>query len=186
MRTIRTVVICSSLLLTAQWAGAQTLTPAASDVAVQTPAPAAKPAPMAAPAEKSWSPLLQGGLVFQSAHAGILFGGGVLASPFHANHDLGILGDLNFVRFGGANNWMGSANLVYEMKPSGATAHPYLGGGLAIVRSGAGTAKDTSGNFQILGGVSSQMSGGQSVRGEVRLIFTSNAVTTLLLAGIRF
>ena len=214
MRSMRIVLTCSSLLVPA-FAHAQGV-PQAGDMSVssdsaalagdQTAAPAAK---VATTSDTKIKYRLQGGLLFNNGRAGVDFGGGLGARPFH-NDALEIAGDLNLVRLGGANNWAGSANFLYNFPGDRGNMRPYAGAGVSIIHSGttanaayvfvtngfpnpnATTAATsgsgaTNGSIQLLGGVEVSLKNSRSAfRGEGRLIFTSGALTTMLLVGISF
>src|SRR5471032_2363066 len=64
------------------------------------PAPAARPA--AATGDRVIMPRLQAGLLFNNSQAGLIFGGGIGAKPFHTDM-WELVGDVNFVRINGLN-----------------------------------------------------------------------------------
>jgi hypothetical protein len=149
------------------------------------PAPAARPA-AAATGDRVIMPRLQAGLLFNNSQAGVIFGGGVGAKPFHTDM-WELVGDVNFVRINGLNSWNGSGDVQYDFPRAGHNMRPFAGGGLAISRSTVAGVGSTNANLQILGGAAFPMATHDSTfRAEGRIIFTTGHLTTILLAGISF
>ena len=119
-----------------------------------------------------------GGL-FKSGESGFILGAGLGARPFNNKH-VEVVGDISFVRFNGTNGAYFSGNGLYHFDTNEPNFKPFAGGGLAILNAGG----DTEARFQIAGGVEFNAEKKHPIRPELRIIFTDNDVTTVLMVSI--
>ena len=119
-----------------------------------------------------------GGL-FKSGESGFILGAGLGARPFNNKH-VEVVGDISFVRFNGTNGAYFSGNGLYHFDTNEPNFKPFAGGGLAILNAGG----DTEARFQLAGGVEFNAEKKHPIRPELRIIFTDNDVTTVLMVSI--